>query len=113
MGFQDLSLLVVHTTLFWGVLNSGDRLLAVDRLPSVSITGIPHVKQKPDFCGEACAEMWLKKRKATVDQDYVFDQSGLDPLLARGCYTKELATALRQMGFQVGAGLLDGSRGPS
>lgn len=102
MGIQDVWPLVVRLAILLGVLISGGRLLAADPLPSVAITGIPHVKQKPDFCGEACAEMWLKKRKATVDQDYVFDQSGLDPLLARGCYTKELGTALRKMGFQVG-----------
>ena len=103
MCFPILRFLCLVTALMAGHLIAGRSLTAAaDSLPSVSITGIPHVKQKPDFCGEACAEMWLKKRKATVDQDYVFDQSGLDPLLARGCYTKELATALRKMGFQVG-----------
>ena len=65
--------------LWWGV----GSLSAADPLPSVTIAGIPHVKQKPDFCGEACAEMWLRKQQATVDQDYVYDQSGLDPLLGR------------------------------
>ena len=84
--------------LWWGV----GSLSAADPLPSVTIAGIPHVKQKPDFCGEACAEMWLRKQQATVDQDYVYDQSGLDPLLGRGCYTKELSTALRKMGFKIG-----------
>ncbi len=101
MSVRLLRFLCLVTALTAGHLFMGS-LTAADALPSVSITGIPHVKQKPDFCGEACAEMWLRKRKATVDQDYVFDQSGLDPLLARGCYTKELATALRKMGFQVG-----------
>ena len=48
---------------------------------SVLIEGVPHVKQKPDFCGEACAEMYLTKLGKAMDQDYVFDQAGLDPLL--------------------------------
>ncbi len=85
-----------------GLLVATGTLTSAEPLLSVSIPGIPHVKQKPDFCGEACAEMWLRKAGATVDQDYVFDQSGLDPVLGRGCFTKELATALRKMGFRIG-----------
>jgi hypothetical protein len=71
-------------------------------LDSVLIRDVPFVKQKPDFCGEACVEMYLRKLKVDVDQDYVFDQSGLDPVLGRGCYTRELAQALRQIGFKTG-----------
>jgi len=69
---------------------------------SVLIEGVPHVKQKPDFCGEACAEMYLTKLGKAMDQDYVFDQAGVDPLLGRGCYTRELASALRRIGFRTG-----------
>ena len=69
---------------------------------SVLIEGVPHVKQKPDFCGEACAEMYLAKLGKAMDQDYVFDQAGVDPQLGRGCYTRELATALRRIGFRTG-----------
>jgi hypothetical protein len=69
---------------------------------SLQIADVPHVVQKPDFCGEACAAAWLQRLGIAVDQDYVFDQSGLDPLLGRGCYTKELATALRNIGFEIG-----------
>ena len=68
----------------------------------ILIGGVPHVRQKPDFCGEACAAMWLRKLGHDVDQDDVFDQSGLDPLQARGCRTVELAAALRKIGFKVG-----------
>ncbi len=71
-------------------------------LDSVLIKDVPFVKQKPDFCGEACAEMYLRKLRVDVDQDYVFDQSGLDPVLGRGCYTRELATALKRIGFRTG-----------
>lgn len=69
---------------------------------SVLIDGMPHVEQRPDFCGEACAEMVLRKLGKTMDQDFVFDQAGLSPELGRGCYTGELAPALYRMGFRVG-----------
>ncbi len=69
---------------------------------SVLIRDVPHVRQKPDFCGEACVAMYMQKLGQPVDQDYVFDCSGLDPLLARWCYTKELAAALRNIGFRPG-----------
>lgn len=69
---------------------------------SILIEDVPHIRQKPDFCGEACAAMFLKKLGRPVDQDYVFDQSGLDPRAGRGCYTKELAAALRKIGFRIG-----------
>ncbi len=68
----------------------------------VLIEDVPHVRQKPDFCGEACAEMYLRKLGKNMDQDYVFDQSGLDPALGRGCHTAELARALERIGFKVG-----------
>ena len=69
---------------------------------SVSIPDVPHVKQKPDFCGEACAEMYLAKLGHTINQDDVYDQSGLDPMLGRGCYARELQNALTRIGFDVG-----------
>lgn len=70
---------------------------------SVLIEGVPHVRQKPDFCGEACAEMFLAKLGSRIDQDFVFDRSGLDPIKGRGCWTRELSTALRRVGFQTGS----------
>lgn len=69
---------------------------------TIVIENIPHVRQKPDFCGEACAAMALQKMGRGLDQDYVFNQSGLDPLAGRGCYTKELAHALGRIGFDIG-----------
>lgn len=72
------------------------------RYDDVLIRGVPQVQQKPDFCGEACAEMLLRSLGKELDQDYVFDQSGLDPLLGRGCHTRELAKALKQIGFRTG-----------
>ena len=69
---------------------------------SVLISDVPHVRQKPDFCGEACVASWLQKLGVAADQDAVFDASGLDPILGRGCYTKELAIALKRIGFDAG-----------
>ncbi|MBP7747918.1 MAG: C39 family peptidase [Phycisphaerae bacterium] len=69
----------------------------------VLIADVPHVVQKPDFCGEACAEMYLRKRGHIITQDQVFNASGLDPTLGRGCYTAELDTALGRLGFRTGA----------
>ncbi len=67
---------------------------------SVRLAGVPHIKQKPDFCGEACAAMYLAKLGHRINQDDVFDQAGLDPELGRGCYTKELSRALTRIGFR-------------
>jgi Papain-like cysteine protease AvrRpt2 len=88
---------------------AGSLLLFNSHLPaiqpiteSVLIRDVPHVLQKPDFCGEACVASWLQKLGIDADQDHVFDASGLPPALARGCYTRELATAIRQLGFDAG-----------
>jgi hypothetical protein len=70
---------------------------------SVKIADVPHVMQKPDFCGEACAAMYLARLGKRINQDDVFIQSGLDPLLGRGCYTRDLQTALARIGFNVGS----------
>ncbi|MDA1232596.1 MAG: hypothetical protein O2856_17640 [Planctomycetota bacterium] len=71
-------------------------------MPSVLIRDVPHIQQKPDFRGEACVAMALQKHGKPADQDFVFDQSGLSPLHGRGCYTKELADAVRNVGFDPG-----------
>jgi len=75
---------------------------AAQTLRSVRIDSVPHVRQKPDFCGEACAEMTLRKLGSSLNQDDVFNKSGVDPLQGRGCYTRDLAVALRRIGFDVG-----------
>ena len=69
---------------------------------SVLIRDVPHIEQKPDFCGEACVAMALQKLGKAADQDFVFDQSGLSPIHGRGCYTKDLADAVRNIGFDAG-----------
>lgn len=73
---------------------------------SVLIEGVPHVVQRPDFCGEACVEMALAHLGYAVDQDAVFDAAvdaaGVDPALGRGVVTRELRATLVAMGFAVG-----------
>ena len=75
---------------------------APGRYADVLIEGVPHVQQEPDFCGEACAEMWLRKLGHPVSQRAIFDLAGIDPLLGRGAYTSEMARALGRLGFDVG-----------
>jgi hypothetical protein len=58
---------------------------------SALIENVPHVKQRPGFCGEACAEMVLRKLGKKGDRNYVFNMSGLDPSAGRGCYSADLA----------------------
>ena len=69
---------------------------------NVLIPDVPHIQQKLDFCGEACAEMWLAKLGKKWTQDQVFSISGLDPSLGRGCYTLELNAALKRIGLAPG-----------
>ena len=69
---------------------------------SVMIEDVPHIGQKPDFCGEACAAMWLQKQGHDVTQDDVFNASGLDPLAARGCHSADLVKGLRALNVKVG-----------
>ena len=71
-------------------------------LPSVLIANVPHVRQKPDFCGEAVAASWLLALGKRADQDAVFDASGMDPARGMGVTTRELGAALEQLGFHPG-----------
>jgi len=85
---------------------AGERGLPTPRgsvsLASVTLTAVPFVKQKPDFCGEACIEMAARRLGKGYDQDAVFAQTGLDPALGRGAYTKELVLAAQRLGFEPG-----------
>lgn len=63
---------------------------------------VPHIAQRPDFCGEACAEMALRQLGRNLDQDDVFAFGGIDPALGRGLTTPELKRALERIGFLVG-----------
>ena len=78
------------------------RAESAGRYASVRLEQIPHIQQRPDFCGEACAAMFLRKLGFQYDQDDVFDLSGLAPEQGRGCYTPELVESLRRIGFSPG-----------
>jgi len=69
---------------------------------TVLIEGVPHLQQKPDFCGEACIAMYLEKLGHKVTQDDVFNLSGVEPALARGCVTKDMESVLKRIGFKPG-----------
>lgn len=79
------------------VLISAAPVPAAFRLPNV-----PHVKQKPDYCGEACVEMALKHFGRPGTQDDVFKLSGTPPEENRGAWTRELKTAVEAAGFEPG-----------
>lgn len=72
-------------------------------LVSVRVADVPHVRQKPEFSGEACAEMFLRKAGGNWTQDDVFNAAGIDPALGRGCRPAELAAALRHAGVETGS----------
>jgi hypothetical protein len=72
------------------------------RPAAVLIAGVPHIRQEPDFCGEACVAMYLHKLGYDIDQRAVFDRAGLDPRLGRGLNTPELKRAVEAFGFRPG-----------
>lgn len=76
--------------------------LVLAAYPTVELKGFTHVKQRPDFCGEADVEMAMKRLGHTVTQDQVFALANVDPALGRGAVTNELATALRALGVEPG-----------
>jgi len=76
-------------------------IAAATSYPSVNID-VPHVEQRPDFCGEACAQMGLAHFGIKVTQEQVFTLSGVDPQKGRGVWTDELAHTLRLLGFEPG-----------
>jgi hypothetical protein len=66
------------------------------------IAGVPFVRQRPDFCGEACVEMALRRLGHKVSQDDIFNLASIKPELARGALAKELVRAIKKLGFDPG-----------
>jgi hypothetical protein len=79
------------------VLITAAQVPAAYRLPDV-----PHVRQKPDFCGEACVEMALRHFHQPGTQDDVFTWSKTPRSENRGAWTKELKLAVEHAGFDPG-----------
>ena len=71
-------------------------------LPTAILRGVPFVAQEPDFCGEACVAMATARLGHAWDQDAVFAAAQVDPALGRGAYTRELAAAVKRIGFDPG-----------
>jgi len=69
---------------------------------TIVLDGVPHVRQRPDFCGEACIEMAARRLGRAYDQDGVFAAAAVDPALGRGAITRELAAGAKNLGFDVG-----------
>jgi Peptidase_C39 like family len=90
------------SVVFIAMLSLIPAALAENSYRDAIIKGVPHVKQRPDFCGEACVEMVLRKLGKKGDQDYAFNMSGLDPAYGRGCYSADLNRALQRIGFKPG-----------
>jgi Peptidase_C39 like family len=80
-------------------LVAGTAVAAPEPLTTVILEHVPWVKQRPDFCGEACVEMAARRLGKTYDQDAVFAETGLDPALGRGAYTPDLVRAVHRLGF--------------
>ncbi|MBW2458610.1 MAG: C39 family peptidase [Deltaproteobacteria bacterium] len=70
--------------------------------PNLLIGGVPHIRQQPDYCGEACVAMALRRLGHEVTQDEVFARTGVDPSAGRGAYAPELVQALKAYGFAPG-----------
>jgi hypothetical protein len=64
------------------------------------IANVPHIRQEPDFCGEACLAMALAKAGKTYSQHDVFNLSGTDPIHGRGAVTREMKRAIENVGFK-------------
>lgn len=71
-------------------------------LTTVLIRDVPHVRQKPDFCGEADIEMFLRSKGIAFDQNAVFGITGMDPARGMGATTREMTRALVNLGLDVG-----------
>jgi hypothetical protein len=69
----------------------------------ILIRDVPHVKQKPDFCGEACIAMYLQNLGYQISQNQVFNCSNVDPVLGRGMVTKEMKPTMELLGFKPGS----------
>lgn len=82
--------------------NKAEAAAASSELASVLIEDVPFVRQKPDYCGEACVAAALNAAGVAVDQDWVFDKTGVAPEKNRGAWTPELKRGLEAIGYAPG-----------
>lgn len=69
---------------------------------SVLLNDISFEPKKPDFGGEACLSMFLRSVGVNASQNDVFNGAGVDPMLGRGCFTRELVSAAKAFGIEPG-----------
>jgi hypothetical protein len=93
---------LAFATVFAAMLSIASATFSQASYRDVLVPNVPHVMQRPDFCGEACVEMVLRKLGKKGDQKYVFNMSGLDPAEGRGCYSADLVRAVKRIGFKPG-----------
>ena len=94
--------LILPAFIFFTACDPVSSTPAKAKYQSVIIKDVPHVWQRPDFCGEACIVMVLQKLGHTTTQDHIFNLSGVDPASGRGCKTRDMETVLKRIGFKVG-----------
>jgi hypothetical protein len=63
------------------------------------ILDVPYVRQKPDYCGEACIEMLSTFLGRPVSQDKVNELSGLGG--KRGCHAEELVSVIKKLDLKI------------
>ncbi|MDA1085801.1 MAG: C39 family peptidase [Verrucomicrobia bacterium] len=63
------------------------------------ILDVPYVRQKPDYCGEACVEMVSTFLDRPVSQDKVNELAGLAG--KRGCHGEELAAVINKLELKI------------
>jgi len=89
---------VAGAAIFWGGFGPSGK--AAGR--TILIRDVPHVRQKPDFCGEACVAMYLWKLGHPATQDAIFNAADVAPELGRGCTARDIKAALKRIGFEPG-----------
>ena len=103
MGVRRFGFLVIVQLLLVACSAGGQAPAAAkEKAASFLIRDVPFLKQKPGFGGEACAAIMLAKLGKDLGQDDVFNASGVDASLGRGCDPEELARALARVGFDTG-----------
>jgi len=94
--------LILLTCIVCTTCDQANSTPAQAKYKSVLIKDVPHVRQRPDFCGEACIAMVLQKLVQPATQEHIFNLSGVDPALGRGCITRDMETVLKRIGFKPG-----------
>ena len=107
--FRSFPVVVICMTTFGMFLATNESSVAnwphgIDSAATTSATppAVPYIRKKPDFGGEACLAMALQNKGLQVDQDWVFDHSGVDPTQGRGCVTPELVKVAQLAGLDIG-----------